>query len=164
MNERELKEALWNPSAQGGDAGLVFEQYRLCVQMADNTSERREKANKFFLALNGAVAAAAVPALGEYPDFFGAWQSVLTWAVLLVVVCCWGQIIRSYRKLNEAKFRVIGELEERLPARPYVKAEWGLLQEGGKRSAYWPLTFLEGKIPWAFALLYTMLFATHLAT
>ena len=166
MDRKKIKEALWNPSVQENDVKLIFEQYRLCVQMADNISERREKMNKFFLALNGAIIAVAVPMLNEYEHpidiCISFLQSFPVLFVLIAVAYYWRTSISSYGKLNEAKFQVIGELEERLPARPYVKAEWGLLQQGKKRSVYQPLTFLESNMLLLFAFLYLALFVNHL--
>lgn len=52
---------------------------------------------------------------------------------------------------------MVGEIETRLPASPYRKAEWEtLLKEGRDRKVYWPLTHVEAKIPWIFAAAYLL--------
>ncbi len=53
------------------------------------------------------------------------------------------------------KFRVIHELEERLPAAVYAH-EWDLAEQG-RTAKYQPLTHVEIAIPWFFAGLYVVL-------
>ncbi len=66
----------------------------------------------------------------------------------------WFYLLRSYRQLNTAKYQVIGQLEERLPASPYWRAEWTALGEGKDRTKYWPLSHIEKWIPVLFAATY----------
>ena len=162
MNCNEIKEALWNPAFQNQNTDVILAQYKLYIEMIDNVSERREKSNNFFLILNGAIITTMASLIGKYPNFFGKWQLLLLLIVLIGELYYWKQIIKSYEKLNQAKFQVVEELEEKLPARPYVKAEWKcVLKEGKEKNIYWPLTHVEGKIPWFFALLYVGLFITQ---
>jgi hypothetical protein len=95
---------------------------------------------------------------------------VLTWllAFPLVIVlgecAAWWWLVRSYRQLNTAKFKVVGALEERLPASPYWRAEWAALGEGKDWRKYLPLTHLEQWIPVLFGLVYVIGFGVVVAT
>ncbi|WP_331737263.1 hypothetical protein OG520_44535 (plasmid) [Streptomyces sp. NBC_00984] len=163
-----ISDSLWNedidtngyrdPAATYRTA--VFEQYKLCVEMADRVSARRNLANTFFLTLHSGLLV-----------FLGAWLSqehhrrvpvVLVVAALLVLLgmcATWWFTIRSYQQLNKGKFEVIGAFEERLPARAFVAAEWHALSEGRDWRVYVPLNRVERWIPLLFALAYALGFA-----
>ena len=72
-----------------------------------------------------------------------------------MVCITWLALIRSYRDLNTAKFKVIHELEQRLPAALF-DCEWEHAQRG-EGSAYRPLTHIEPYVPLVFAALYLIL-------
>ena len=133
--------------------------------MADKISERREKANNFFLLLNGGICTIGIPLLDKYSAFLEKWQLLILFLiVLLAIAYYWYQIIKSYKKLNGAKFQIIEEFEEKLPARPYGKAEWRyLLREGKEKCVYSPLTDIETKIPLFFSGLYVILFVIQMS-
>ncbi|MEV6524484.1 hypothetical protein AB0M43_21230 [Longispora sp. NPDC051575] len=134
----------------------VLEQYRIYVEMADRISARRGTINTFFLAANTAVFTAVSLAWAQDTDLPRR-ALVLPLVVLIVQCAAWFWILRSYRQLSSAKFRVIGALEERLPASPYWRAEWKGLGSGRDRSLYWPMAALEQWVPAAFALAYLAL-------
>jgi low affinity Fe/Cu permease len=88
-------------------ADHLLEQYKLFVQMADQISARRATANNYFLAVNSLLVAlsGALPALTAKP---AAWQVVIP--VAGIILCAtWLVLIRSYRTMNTAKFKVIHE-------------------------------------------------------
>lgn len=152
-----LRERLWNDPDPARAAtttydSAVLEQYRLCVEMADRVSARRGLANSFFLTLNTAIFALA-GALGR-PSAEGTWWLVIPLVAVLSQCGAWFWLVRSYRLLNRAKYRVVGALEERLPASPFWRAEWWALGEGVDRSRYLPLSDIEQWIPPLFALAY----------
>jgi hypothetical protein len=60
--------------------------------------------------------------------------------------------------LASVKYRVIGAIEERLPAPPYWRAEWAAVGAGRDRALYWPLTRLEQWVPPSFAVAYLVVF------
>jgi hypothetical protein len=115
------------------DTSAILELYKTAVEMADRTSARRAGANSFFLTLNTALAAVVgivssarkPPSQGSLPsyDAFGLVSTAIAGVVLALV---WWALLRYYRRLNAAKFKVINTLEERLPASPY-KDEWAIL-------------------------------------
>jgi hypothetical protein len=163
-----ISDSLWNEDVDESDYrdttasyhAAVFEQYKLCVEMADRVSARRNLANTFFLTLHSGLFA-----------FLGAWLSgdhhdrvpvVLLLAALVVLLgmcATWWFTVRSYHQLNKGKFAVIGALEERLPARAFVAAEWRALAEGQDWRVYLPLNHVERWIPLLFAGGYVVGFA-----
>jgi hypothetical protein len=157
--DSQLSGRLFNePSEKAGadgvtyDAGLL-EQYKLYVEMADRISARRGLANSFFLTLNTSVIALFAVFKEIPPGPTALWLMIP--AVALVGECfAWFYLVRSYRLLNDAKYRVVGALEKRLPASPFWRAEWWALGEGHDRARYWPLSHIEQWIPILFALTY----------
>ena len=113
--------------------------YKLAVEMADRISARRGVANTFFLTVNTGLAAL----LGG---------DELRWYVAgagIVLCAAWWALLKSYRDLNGAKFKVINHLEERLPVQLYSD-EWQAL----RRSRYRELGQVERIVPVLFALVY----------
>ena len=137
----------------------ALEIYKTYLEMTDRISERREKANSFFLAVNTALIALLAK------DAFGA--SAVAPRVLEVLVpvtggvLCylWYRIIRSYRDLNSAKFKVIHAIERQLPLRPY-DAEWQSVERGKNPRLYLPFTHVEIVVPWLFMTFHALLAAS----
>jgi hypothetical protein len=161
--ERELaviRENLWNDdvraSAADPDREVVLEQYKLYVEMADRISNRRGLTNTFFLTLNTLVFTAFGVLWKDKPPDIATEVLVLLVLVLLGQCAAWWFIVRSYRQLNGAKFKVVGLLEERLPAAPYSNAEWTALKRGDDWRVYLPLSHVEQWIPILFAVIYAL--------
>lgn len=134
----------------------ILEQYKLYVDMTDKISSRRDIANTFFLTLNGIVLSFVSLAIDK-KFYLSEQKSFLIFPLAFLWVLCffWNRLINSYRQLCGAKYHVIGELETRLPASPYRKAEWEvLLKHGCDKGSYWPLTQVEAIIPSVFAISY----------
>jgi hypothetical protein len=131
--------------------------YKLAVEMADRVSARRSTANSFFLAVQTAlVTLLGVEGLGD-DAVAGAG---------LVLASAWWLLLRSYRKLNAAKFKVIGEMEEALPVQIFNE-EWKRLRgqdpqaRARARDRYAELGIIEQLVPAVFAVIYaiTILFS-----
>jgi hypothetical protein len=165
----QLRERLWNKDVNvksyEGSAekyqGAILEQYKLYVEMADRVSQRRGLSNTFFVTLNSAVFTIIGVFWKDRPAM-PPWLLVFPLAVSLGQCVAWWWLVRSYRLLNSAKFRVIGALEERLPASSYWRAEWFELGEGQDHRKYLPLTHLEQWIPVFFGLVYLVGFVVAL--
>ena len=138
-----------------------LEIYKLCLEMADRISQRREKANAFFLAVNTAlVALLAGNAFGASSDSPRTLEILVP--IAAVALCyLWHRIIRSYRDLNSAKFKVIHAIEQQLPLRPY-DAEWESVGRGNNPALYLPFTRVERVVPWLFMILHGALAAVRL--
>lgn len=158
----DLGKVLWNDSLpQNGYQSAdqyrdhILEQYKLYLEMADRISSRRDIANGFFLTLNGLILGTVGVLVDKGCALNLKWGLLLPLSVLLIECFFWWRLIISYKQLNGAKFQIIGELESRLPASPYGRAEWaGLLKQGTDKKVYWPLTHLESKIPLIFGVSY----------
>ena len=165
MRDEELKKALWNTNyteeklSKGDFENHLLEQYKLYVEMADRISARRDRVNTFFITMNSGLLAIATPFIEKYLNEIPKLVLSFIFIIIILLLLLWWQSIISYRKLNGAKFKVIGALEEKLPARIYVRTEWDLLLEKGENyKTYWPLTRIESKVPCVFILGYTCLF------
>ena len=142
----KIRDRLWNaevsPKSYEGDAekyqSAVLEQYKLYVEMADRISNRRGLTNTFFLTLNTGIFTVIAVSWKDRPAI-SPWVLVLPLVVALGQCAAWWWIVRSYRQLNTAKYRVVGALEERLPASVYWRAEWIALGEGKDWRRYLPL-------------------------
>jgi hypothetical protein len=131
----------------------ILEQYKLYVEMADRVSSRRGLANTFFLTIN-TVVFTVIGSTWKGASITLGWILILPLIIALGQCGAWWWLVRSYRLLNSAKFKVIGALEERLPASMYWRAEWVALGEGKDWRKYLPLTHLEQWVPVLFALVY----------
>lgn len=129
---------------------ILFEQYKLAVEMADRISARREGANKIFLSANSIIFAF----IATKTDFAIIHIFISIFGVLLCMV--WASIIKNYRSLNSAKYAVINEMEELLPWKVY-KDEWNKLKNGTDRKVYAKLTVVEKQLPWLFLGFYVLL-------
>jgi hypothetical protein len=169
--ERQIRERLWNTAVSAEDydgpgekyQAAVMEQWKLYVEMADRVSSRRGLTNTFFLTLNTAIFT-VIGVVGRMDSDISSWLLLLPLAIVLGECAAWWWLVRSYRQLNAAKFKVVGALEERLPASPYWRAEWVALGEGKDLRKYLPLTHLEQWIPVLFGLVYVIGFVAVVAT
>ena len=137
--------------------GNYFELYKLAVEMADRISARRGIANSFFLTVNTGI----VAILGS--------QDVRWYlaAAGIVFAVTWWALLKSYRDLNAAKFKIILEMEERFPVRVYGD-EWDRLQRDPRRfgfgrdalrarlGQYRELGRIERVVPWVFVAIYVV--------
>ena len=163
----KIRSQLWNDVENTEPSSLTYnstllEQYKLYVELADRVSQRRGVANSFFLLVNS-TAVVILGSLGVSLDNLSAWLLVIPTAILVCTCGVWFYIVKSYSQLNAGKWKVVGVMEERLPASPWWRAEWkGALGEGKDRSLYWPLTHLEQWVPLVFVLLYVGMLAIAL--
>ena len=132
----------------------LFKQYKICVEAADRISTRRNLANTFFLTLHTLIISTAVFACEKGLPLANKWLIIFPLVAVLALCYLWWRLLKSYRQLNTAKYKVIGEYERRLPSSPYWSAEWKALGEGKDPKLYKPLTDVEKWIPPVFGLLY----------
>lgn len=131
----------------------LLEQYRLYVESAQRISERRLHSGNFFLAINSSL----VAVFGITLSSFGKhrWNVAIPLAGVLVSLV-WLRVVKSYKDLNTAKFKVIHELEAYLPAALF-KYEWHVCGWGADPKKYRPLTHSEQWVPVAFIIFYIIL-------
>lgn len=134
-----------------------LEQYRIYLHIFNSTHDRNNKSNDFFLALNTAI----IAALGFLETKGGGFNNSVVFMfapfVGIAICYCWFQIISSYRQLNRAKFKVIHEVEKKLPIALF-ETEWEVLGKGKDKSKYVPISLVERKIPVIFIVLYVLIF------
>lgn len=131
----------------------VLEQYKALVETTDRVSDRRLNSNICFTAINSAL-------LTVYStlDKLNLSQKIIIFIIGLLISLIWYLTIKSYRYLNESKFKIIDEIEHQLPLSIFTY-EWSLLNQGKFRKRYLPLTKIENIIPAIFALVYVTIFA-----
>jgi len=142
----------------------LLEQYKLCVEMADKISSRRCTANNFFLSVNTLL----LTAIGILSRFGSSFATLSLWWLVITSVAgtlfCWAWLvtIRCYRDLNEAKFKIINVIEQKLPATAF-NVEWALLSPENKATKYPQLTKVERWVPLIFIFLYLVLMLVGIA-
>ena len=148
-------------SAESGVQAVVLEQYKLAAEMADRVSARRTTANSFFATIHTALLAVVGAVFVADVDTSGA-DSGQTAAAIgiglvgLILAGAWFLLLRSYRDLNRAKFKVIQDLEKELPTAPFAN-EWKYLKDDpvkGWRERYAEQGSVERLVPFAFGALY----------
>lgn len=123
-----------------------LELYKLAVEMADRISARRAVANTFLLAVQSGL----VSLLGTH-----AFDPQAIAGGGLVLALAWWVLLRSYRDLNRAKFKVICDMEKRLPVQLFDQ-EWQYLKRDPVktwRGRYAELGTVERVVPLIFALI-----------
>lgn len=129
------------------EQGRLLEIYKLHAELADRVSGRREGANRLYVSLHVGlvvfVAALLRFGFGDAPEHLVLGTIGAVGALLSI---SWFIVIRSYRQLNTEKFRVLHELEKRLPYR-FFTLEWDPQSEGKKSNRYWKLTHAEIALP-----------------
>jgi len=145
------------PAADYGDQyqAHLLEQYKKYLDMTDKISDRRSTSNTFFLTMNtGLISAFGIVNLtGQKLSPF----LLMTGCAAAIVLCySWSRLVRSYRDLNSAKFKVVHEMENNLPMRPF-DAEWEAVGRGLNANLYQPFTHIEKNVPWIFIAIYFLM-------
>ncbi|WP_424356545.1 RipA family octameric membrane protein [Methanocella sp. MCL-LM] len=135
----------------------MLEQYKLYVEMADKISERRSQTNIFYVTLLSAILA-VLSVIFEKDQISSFYALILLLISLLGLLLCliWYYNITSYSQLNSGKFKVIHEMEQQLPFPCYAR-EWDVLKKGKDKKKYFPLTHVEGWIPFILSVPYLIL-------
>ncbi|MCA1709475.1 MAG: hypothetical protein LC808_41825 [Actinobacteria bacterium] len=149
------------------DAGVVLDLYKLAVEQVDRISARRASANSYFLTIHTALAAvvgvlAAATGSGDrdLPRFDDV-ALFVTAGIGILLSATWWLLLRSYRDLNAAKFKVITEIEaSHLPVKIFER-EWEILKADDVlpwwRGRYAELGFVERVVPVLFLSVYVAL-------
>ena len=136
---------------------IILEQYKLCLQMADSISQRRLETNKFFSGLNSLLV--SIIGIAFSSKSLSVEVDLMLSPVLIIgVIICyiWYRMIKSFRQLNTAKFKVIGKLEKYLPFSPFYEEEWKMLGEGKDKRLYTPFSKIEQYIPLLLGISYIL--------
>ena len=90
----------------------LLEQYKLYVESAQKVSEKRISASNYLLTVSSSSLLTLFGIV--VTQMTGTWLIIIPIAGLLVSLA-WYSMVRSYKDLNSAKFKVIHELEETSP-------------------------------------------------
>lgn len=121
------------------DNQILFEQYKLFVEMANDVSERRDRTNKFYATLMSLL----LTIFGIISSITKEWIIFIIPLLLMILISwVWMKNIQSYSTLNRGKFDVINEIEKQLPAKGFT-IEWELMELYN----YQELTKVEKKVP-----------------
>ena len=134
----------------------LLDIYKLHAQLADNVSNRRATANRFYMLVLSGLAVIFSAFLQHKNGVPLGWLMVGFGLFGTSLAVAWYIVIRSYRQLNSGKFKALHELEEKL-AYPFFKREWDLLREGSERKTYWRLTIVETFVPIIFISCFAVL-------
>ena len=144
-----------SPEEYGGSySSDRLEIYMCYIRTAGEVSIRRQSSNSFFLTINTALVAFVGYLQLAFPGSNNDIANIPISLAGIFLCLLWYQIIKSYRDLNDAKFKVIHEIENYLPLRPF-KSEWDVVGHGEDHKRYLPFTRIEMFIPWVFLLLYS---------
>lgn len=146
-----------------------LEIYKIAVDTAESVSSRRMTANGFFVTINTAL----VGFLGVlYEKLAEDKRTVLIFmsAVGVMLAFAWFFALRSYKRLNKAKYEVIHKIEKDLPYQ-FFDDEWEALKRKKSdatdplgwrkrwlnfKDRYTDLTNIEALVPIAFGLIYLL--------
>lgn len=158
-NHNSIEDTLFSPNVreeyESSDKyrDHLLEQYKAYAESAQKNFDRRNTANTFFLTINTAL----VTILGYFQikqaGNFEIGSHVLIASAGIAICYMWYRLIRSYKDLNTAKFKVIHEIEKQLPIRPF-DAEWEAVGRGQDPKRYLPFTHVELYIPFVFLCLH----------
>jgi len=135
----------------------LLEQYKLYLESIEKTSDRRQSANNYFLTVNTVLV--SILALSFQADFLKDifWFKLFIAVIGILFCIVFWFLIRAYRQLNTGKFNVLHKIESKLPLSLY-KYEWKILGKGKDQRKYYPFSHIELLIPWAFGVVYSVLF------
>lgn len=134
------------------DKTILFEQYRIICESADHITEKRQNMNNFYLTINSFIlTVAGYFSTNNFHNLIPFFASGIGGIICVI----WSTNIDSFKKLNSAKFKVIHELENHLPAQIFKKEEEYLYK-------YHKLTSIEKKIPYVFLIFYIILLVMSL--
>jgi hypothetical protein len=128
----------------------ILEQYKLAVQRAETTADRRESGNKlFFVVLTGVA--------GLYGIGFGSDLNALLPLLGSYICVGWLTFIWARHRLNIATFIVIREIEQNLPVRLFDAERERRYAGVPRRRQISPVSWWELVMPLLFAMFFLLL-------
>lgn len=125
----------------------ILEQWKTAVDMSNAISDRRTNVNNIFLTINSILLALVN---------FQFEKKSMGYALIGCAICgIWILNLKNFKQLNSAKFKVINELEKKLPANVF-DYEWEVVGRGNNGKKYKRMTKIEQAIPFTFVLIYVV--------
>ena len=144
---------LFNESIFEHNDGLnvLFDQYKLYVELTDKASERRNNVNTFFLSINSILVTGITIIVSQINSNPGnSWWILIATLSGMIFCVTWRRLITSYGHVNAARYKIIHLIETKLPANLF-NYEWKILTED---KDYNPFSKTEGLIPLIFLFMY----------
>lgn len=136
---------------------IALEEYKLFVETTTQVSNQRLRTNSFFLSIITALITAFGFLVKNPPETI---QYEITLAIIAIfgvlLNIIWILNIRSYKRLNAAKFASLNKIEKQLPFKPFHN-EWKELQKTQGFEKYFTLTRVESFLPLVLMLLFIVL-------
>ena len=126
--------------------------FELYLSTAEKVSDRRAQGNAWMLSVNSAI----VAIYGYLEKVSMPGKSEWLWAIPVagIIVCFgWRTLLTSYRQLNQAKVKVLMQLEADLPSQPFAR-EHEIYRSEKRKSLSW----IEALIPVGFGFVYLVMF------
>ena len=137
----------------------LLEIYKLHSILADQVSNRREGANRLYVSLLVGLLSVLAIIIKFGPAVVADWEIFIIVGLFGTLLSfSWWSVIQSYQRLNREKFRVLHDLEKKLPFR-FFKQEWDPGNVGGRSNDYIQLTRVESLLPMLFGLFFLGVFA-----
>lgn len=134
----------------------LLAQYQLYIESAEKISDRRQNANNYFITINTVlISFLGVLFQAKMLESVPWVKSLVSLVGIIICVVFWF-LLRSYKQINTGKFKVIHEIEQKLPLGLY-DYEWKILKEGKNNKVYFPFSHIEMIIPWVFGIVYVVL-------
>lgn len=123
----------------------LLEQWKIGVEMSNSLSDRRTNSNNIFTTINTILIAILTFKIDHKNVLFG---------IVGIVICIsWICSLSNYKKLSSAKFKIINELEKKLPVNLF-DYEWELVGRGKDKKKYKKMSKIEMFIPYVFIAIY----------
>ena len=163
-DEQKIIDELFSmPKSEYGEdyKNKLFEQYRIFLHMIDSLTHRRTIANNFFLSINtGLLAVFGLLVQLNSTSFETNNLWVLGGSIAGILFSySWYRTVESYKQLSIIKWKIVLEIEKRLPLLIH-DTEWKLLGEGQDSKKYKELTDVEKVIPVIFIGGYSLVILT----
>jgi hypothetical protein len=132
-----------------------FEQYKLYLNSIEHISDRRDRANKYFITINSGI----LILIGLLVQYVSDYKSLLLSGLCIfgvIVSIIFYYLINSYKQLNTGKFKILHQIENSLPIELY-KQEWEALGKGENKKLYFTFSHIEKIIIIVFVVSYFLL-------
>lgn len=134
-----------------------LEQYKIYIASINSVSNLKHQVNSYFLTIN-TILMTAVGISFTRDGLFNplAWHTIIP-GVGVILCLAWWYTTRSYKEINQMKFRALYCIEERLPLALY-KTEAEMINTEHVPPGPLKSAVVEPIVPWAFIILYILIF------
>ena len=127
------------------DEEAFLKQYEIMANTTQNVTLWRQNGNSFYLTLSTALLGFII----YTSNSVGVYEKIGMACIGIVIAILWYYTIDYYRKLNNAKFDVIGIMEKKLPIKMF-DLEWKTYKKDKSKD----VTQIEKYLPIVFLIVY----------